>query len=951
MQAFRFNLLSNRQLLSILFVALVVLGVSLSTVPSQAQNTGSISGTIIDQKTGEPLIGTNILIKGTLLGAASDVDGSYRIANVLPGKYILVANYVGYYSKEEELSVVAGEEVKLNFALKTSALQMDEIVVTGTGYEVKKKELASSIATLNRDQIEAVPVQSIDHLLQGRVTGGTVSVNSGSPGTGSRVRLRGVTSANSSQTPVIYIDGVRVDNNDNFRLEQGTGGLQSSALSDILVGDIERIEVTKGGAASTLYGSEAASGVIQIFTQKGKAGAPRFNFKVEQGVNSPETKFVIEDFTKNELLNAGYFQKYSGSLDGGSEFMTYHLSGHVLESEGVVPKNDDRQFSFRAGLRAFPTEKIQIDFSSGLVRDNYERMFNSNAIADVYGAIESHGPDFFGADMDNEDRIALLQEYSLPDLTYATNRFTLGSTVTYDVSKYFSTRLTLGMDYRKSEERQFIPIAAQIVTSTPGGGLFRSDREYLTSTIDYAGTIKYPQAGFWTSAFTFGAQGFREDDRESQVTATEFGLPGTDDYDNAANLAPLENNQEVFSGGFYFNEQVGVKDRLFLNVGIRFDGNTAFGDDVSLQSYPKFGVAYTVSDESFWNNLPWGQLLNQLKARFSWGKTGSFPNPFTRDKTFNQGSFLQGVAANFGNPGDPSLKPEKTRTIEYGLDAALLDDRIGVEFSVFDEKTQDALLNVPSQPATGQGNQLRNVGIIENNGVEIGVNATVIDNKNFRFSLRGSYSTLHNEVTSLGGAQPFSLGGFSFLPQQVEEGKPVGVFETNKPVRDPVSGEFEGDFETVQELSPLADKYFSISANFVIMRNLQLNILGDGQSGGYSLNTGSVLRYFNGGEPQVNKVPAGYSFVTASHVFVEDASFFKIREISASYRMPRKYFNTNLTWFASLRNAFIFANNEDMDPELHGFTFGNLTQTDVGGINFFTLPPAREFRFGLQVGL
>jgi outer membrane receptor protein involved in Fe transport len=950
MHAIRFRLSEFQKSFRLLLLA-VAFGLFLTASVAQAQSTGSVSGTIIDQKSGESLAGTNVFIKGTNMGAASGVDGSYRIMNVPPGRYIISANYVGYHSKDEELSVVAGEDVKLNFSLKQSALQMDEIVVTGTGYEVKKKELATSIATLSREQIEAVPVLSIDNLLQGRVTGGSVNTNSGSPGTGSRVRLRGVTSVNSSQTPVIYVDGVRVDNNENFRLEQQTGGLQTSALSDILVGDIERIEITKGGAASTLYGSEAASGVIQIFTQKGKAGAPRFNFKVEQGVNSPYTKFVIEDFTKNELLSQGYYQKYSGSLDGGSEFMTYHMSGHVLESEGVVPKNDDRQFSFRAGLRAFPTEKLQIDFSGGLVRDDYERMFNSNAIADVYGAIESHGPDFFADGNTDEDRIALLNEYALPDLSYAVNRFTMGSTITYDMSKFFSTRLTLGIDYRKSEERQFVPIAAQFVTSTPGGGLFRSDREFLTSTIDYAGTIKYPQEGIWTSTFTFGAQGFREDDRESQVTATQFGLPGTDDFDNAANLAPLENNQEVFSGGFYFNEQIGIKDRLFLNAGIRFDGNTAFGDEVSLQSYPKFGVAYSISDEAFWSNLPWGQVLSQLKARFSWGKTGSFPNPFTRDRSFNQGSFLNGVAANFGNPGDPTLKPEKTRTIEYGLDAALLDDRIGLEFSVFDERTQDALLTVPSQPSTGLGNQLRNVGIIENNGIELGLTATVLDHRNFRFSLRGSYSTLENNVASLGGAQSFGLGGFSFLPQQVEEGHPVGVFETNHPIPDPVTGEFDGDFETRYVFSPIADKYFSLSANFVIMKNLQLNILGDGQSGGYALNTGAVLRFFNGGEPHANRVPANYGFDTASSVFIEDADFFKIREISASFRMPRKYFNTNLTWFASLRNAFTFARAEDMDPELSGFASGNVTQTDVGGINFFTLPPPREFRLGLQVGI
>ncbi|MFQ5603093.1 MAG: TonB-dependent receptor domain-containing protein [bacterium] len=930
---------------------LLFLGLFAAKNFANAQTNGTITGTIIDDRTGEALPGTNVFIKGTTLGSAADLEGTFTVRNVPPGNYTLIAAFVGYHSQEISVNVVANEETRVNFSLKISALQMDEIVVTGTGYELKKKELTTAIATINSDEIEASPVESIDHLLQGRIAGGSVNMNSGSPGTGTRIRLRGITSANASLTPVIYIDGVRVDNNDNFRLEQQTGGLQTSVLSDILIGDIERIEVTKGGAASTLYGSEAASGVIQIFTKKGKAGKAKATFKVEQGVNSPETKFVIEDFTKDEVLSSGYYQKYSASLDGGSEKLTYHLSGHVLDSEGVLPKNDETQYSFRAGVRTFPAEKFQIDFSAGLIRDDYERMFNNNAIADLYGTIEGFDSQFFGPNVTDEERKTLVREYSLPNLTYAVNRFNFGTTASWDPIKYFSTRLTLGMDYRKNEERQFIPIEAEIVTSTPGGGLFRSDREFLTLTIDYAGTIKYPMEGPITSTFTVGGQGFREEDRESQVSATSFGLPGTDDFDNAANLAPLESNQEIFSGGFYFNEQLGLWNKLFLNAGVRFDGNTAFGDEVDLEAFPKFGAAYNISDEAFWQKLPWNDILNQLKFRFSWGKTGSFPNPFTRDKTFTQGAFLQGVAVNFGNPGDASLAPEKTRTIEVGLDAALLNDRIGVEFTVFDEKTTDALFRVPSQPATGLGFQLRNVGTIENDGIELAINATVIESRNFRFSLRGSYSTLDNEVTSLGGAQPFSSGGFGFLPQRVEEGHPVGVFRTNKPVPNPETGELDGDFDTVFEFSPTADKYYSISANFTIFRNLELSVLGDGQSGANILNTGSVIRFFNGGEPQASKVPANYSFFTASHVFVEDASYFKIREINASYRLPQKYFGTQLTFFANIRNVLTFADNDDLDPELHGITNFNATSTDVGGLNFFTLPAPRQFRFGVLVGL
>ncbi len=932
-----------------LLIATVVSVWSLHPARGFAQVVGTIVGKVTDARTGEPLPGANLVVKNTRLGSASALDGTYKIANVPAGAQTITATFIGYHAQEVRVAVAANAQVSADFALKESVLEMGEVVVTGTGYELQKKELTTSISTINSRDIELTPVPSVDQLLQSRVTGGAININSGLPGTGSRIRLRGVNSASQSQTPVIYLDGVKLDNNDNFRLEQGTGGLAQNALADILVSDIDRIEVTKGGAAATLYGSEAAGGVIQIFTKKGKAGPARYSFKTEQGFNSPETKFVVEDFTKDAILETGYHQKYSAAVDGGSEVLTYHLSGYLFDSNGVLPKDGNKQYSFRAGFRALPNEKWQFDFSGGLVRDNFQRMLNGNAIADLYGAVESHNAQFFADGVTDAERRALVREYSLPDLTYNVNRYNFGVTALHDPARYFSQRLTAGMDYRKNEERQFIPIAAEGVTSTPGGGLARSDREFLTVTLDYAGTVKYPNSGNLTSVFTFGAQGFRQEDRESNVTATEFGLPGTDDFDNAANLAPLESNRQIFSGGFFFNEQIGFKGKLFLNAGVRFDGNTAFGDQVNLATYPKLGFAYNVSDESFWRDLPWGNFWNQLKLRTSWGQTGSFPAPFTKDKTFTQGAFLDDVAANFGNPGDDELAPEKTRTIEFGVDAALLNERVGVEFNVFDSKTIDALLNVPSDPATGLGFQLRNVGTIKNSGVELGINATIFNRRNFRFSLRGSYSTLNNEVTSLGGSQPFSIGGFSFLPQRVEEDKPVGVFRTTKPNDDPATSAKE--FDTVLERSPLADKYFTLGANLTIMRNLQLSILGDGQSGGYILNTGAVLRYFNGGEPQASLVPEGYSFSTASHVFVEDASFFKIREISASYRVPRSYFGAQLQLTASVRNVFTFADNKDMDPELHGFRTGSVTNVDVGGINFYTLPPPRQVRFGLQFDL
>jgi len=255
---------------------------------------------------------------------------------------------------------------------------------------------------------------------------------------------------------------------------------------------------------------------------------------------------------------------------------------------------------------------------------------------------------------------------------------------------------------------------------------------------------------------------------------------------------------------------------------------------------------------------------------------------------------------------------------------------------------------VPQDPSTGaELLQLRNVGTIENKGIEIGLNAVILDQRNFRLTLRGTFSTLDNEVTSLGGSQPFSIGGFAFLPLRIEQGHPVGVFRTNVPNDDPSTANvFE--FLPNQFLhSPVADKYYSVGINLTLLENINLSVLGDGQNGAQILNTGSVIRFFNGLEPQASLVPPGYNFTTASNVFIEDANYFKIREITASYRLPHRYFGSQISFNFSVRNAFIIAGNNDLDPELNGVRAGR--DVDVGGINFFTLSPPRQIRFGLTI--
>lgn len=925
---------------------MLLIGVLVFTSVATAQDvTGEIRGTITDVERGDALIGANVVVDGTNFGSASNLDGTYSIKGVPPGSYTVTARFVGYRLMSHSVTVSAGATVTQDFALSVSAVRMDEVVVTGQGTAIERRKLASPIETITAREIALAPVTSIDQLLQGRVPGMVSLTSSGQPGTGGRIRSRGVRSALSSQTPVIFVDGVRVDNQDNYRSARGSGGLVSSSLADILTGDIERVEVIKGGAASTLYGSDAANGVIQIFTKKGYAGIPKWTFTTTQGIDVPETRWVREPFTKDKVMKNGGFQSYTVGVTGGTDVATYSLGGRMQSAEGVVQKNNSKLYSMSGGMRSTVGEKTTIEFSAAYTNSRFGGMYNNNAIASPLGSTEDSTIQS-SPNPDSTLRIAFL-----PDLTEFVNRFTSGLTTRYNPLSFLTTRATVGIDYRKNEQRQFNPIEAAGWTSTPGGGLFRSDRDYLQISLDAAVTLSYPKEGDLTSTLTAGVQGFREEDRQSQATGTNFPVPGTDDFDNAATVSASESNQQLFQGGFYFQENIGIFNRIFVDLGIRMDGNSAFGKDVGMQSYPKAGIAYNISDEPMFSELlgPINEYFNSLKLRASWGVTGKFPPAFTRDRTFLANRFLNVGLISFSAFGNPDLKPEKTTTFEFGFDAGFLGDRISIQVSQFYETTKDALFTVGLEPTTGFANKLANVGEIQNSGFEFSIDAIPVSTPDVDWSIRFSYATLFNKVISLGGSAPFNIGGFAFLPQRIEEGYPIGVFRLNVPTG---GGAFNANVLD-RKYSPTPKYTGSISTSVTLFRDIRITAVGDYAYGHYVLNTGAVIRYFSGLSPEINRVPAGYNFTTASSVWVEKGDFFKLREISARYQVPAEYYEGfNLRGLAvnlSFRNIFTITPSKEFDPELHGVRAGRAL--DVGGINFFTLSAPFETRFGLEVNL
>ncbi len=933
------------RLVTVRLTLLVLAALLVCAVPSLfAQGvTGEVRGTVTDAEKGTPLVGANVILQGTNFGAATNLDGVYSIRNIPPGQYTVLVRYVGYRQQSRQVTIATNATATADFQLSVSALQLDEVIVTGQGTAIEKRKLPSPIETISAREVATAPVTTLDQLIQGRVPGMVSFNTSGQPGTAGRIRTRGIRSAFASQTPVIYVDGVRVDNQDNFRLQRGTGGLVTSSLADLVVGQIERVEVLKGGAAATLYGSDAAAGVIQVFTKKGFAGAPRWTFSTSLGIDEPETRWVIEPFTKEKVLKNGNFQQYTANVTGGSDVSSYSVTARMQSSDGVIEKNNSRYYNIGGGMRSQFGEKLSVEFSAGYTNSLYGGMYNNNAIASILGSSE----DSTFQRSSNAD--SLLRVALLPDHREVVNRFTSSATARYNPLSYLGTRFTVGIDFRKNEQRIFNPIEAASWTSTPGGGLFRFDRDFLTISLDAAATISYPKQGDIVSTLTVGVQGFREEDRQSQATGTNFPVPGTDDFDNAATVSAAESNQQLFSGGFYINENLGLFDRIFLDVGLRIDGNSAFGKDAGLQSYPKAGIAYNISDEEFW---PLKEYWNSFKLRASYGLTGKFPQAFTRDRTFAAGRFQNIGFVVFANPGDRNLKPEKTSTLEFGFDAGFLEDRVALQVTYFTETTKDALFTVAEQVTSGYASQLRNVGEIENKGLEISLNAVPISTADVDLSVRLSYSSLENKVKSLGGTPPFNIGGFAFLPLRVEEGQPIGVFRLNIPRPERGTGQYDANVVNHGK-SPTPKHTGSISATLTLFRDLRINALADYSYGGYVLNTGAVIRFFDGLYPEINRVPAGYNFATASEVWIEKADWLKVREISARYQLPTAYYENwgirSIGLNFSVRNVFAITPVQRIDPELHGLRSGR--QLEVGGINFFTLSAPREYRFGLDVSL
>ena len=909
----------------------------------------TVSGTVTDENN-QPLPGATVVVQGTNTGTTSDFDGNYQIS-ATQGQ-TLVFSYVGYATQNVVVSAATH-----NVSMQTDNA-LDEVIVTGQGSGIQRRKLSTTVDVLLEEDIEVLPGNQIDQLLQSTAPSAHIRLSSGQPGTASIIRTRGPISASSSTTPVIIVDGIRVDNlNSNPDLGIATGGANISALADIPVESIEKIEYIKGGAATTLYGADAANGVIQIITKKGKAGQSRSYFETRTSIISATKDFLKYDRTAEALFEPGIGQEYKVGFNGGSEKFTYNFSGSLYKDDSFNDINKQLKRSFSFGYGAELSEKLKYQGSLSYVNYESNLDYNANTSFSRFSAFEgaSRGnlDEMSEADWQTEKERAKTIGNAV-DVAFVTNRFTASNKFTYDAFKDIDVNLTFGVDYRTNNQQENQTNVFKIATGSVAAGttdeadLTRVIRNSFIATADLNFTHRGTLNDNFEFVTIFGGQFFRNTDRQTRVEGTG-GVDGTKSISYFPSISASDFILENANYGIYFLENVGFYDIAFLEFGGRLDYNTSAGENTEALFLPKIGATYNFSDHQFYKNSGVRDIVNFIKVRANYGVATNFAQAFSQDRTFALESFLNAPAFRFDNPGNQDLVSEEVHTTEYGIELGFLEGRINIGATRYSATTKDALFTPTQPPSSGLLNQIQNIGEIENSGWEFELNSTIISNEEHNLRFSASYNTNENLVTSSGGAAPFNVGGFTVIGSWVEEGQSLGYLRGTAAVK-----KSDGSYEFVANSDlgkSFAPKFGSISLNYS-WNNFNFFTSGDYQLDGKVVELSFLLRHLRGHDS--TGIPTEVSDSTSSpfnytNFFAFDSDFLKIRTIGLSYDFgPKINFLSNIKVGFTATNPFNWTKG-NFDPETTGSGIGNQNSFGSGSFVYGTESAPRTFITSLKL--
>jgi outer membrane receptor for ferrienterochelin and colicin len=970
-------------------MAAVMLCVALPATLVAQRATSTLRGTVTDAAGGQPLAGAQVFIPSSRQGAVTDERGQYAIASVAAGPITVRVRMIGYELAERTLTIADGQDASADFTLRRTALVLDATVVTATGAE-RTKQIGTAIATIDTAALGRTPMTDPQQILAGRAAGVTVMANSGQPGAGGTIRLRGINSVSQGNNPIIIVDGVRIFNG---RTPTTVGGRQSTLpLNDIDPADIERMEIVKGPAATTLYGTEASGGVIQIFTKQGTASKPVWSAQVATGFNNmghvgpkddPTGLFLNEcrgpnlvagDGTRFEdptcpasgsWLRNGPVQRYSLSVRGGSTSMNYYASGNYASEDGVIRTGGNTNGGFRGNFSFRPTTTLEFAFSSGYTKRDVRWVADGNNGNGLLLNV-SRGPysNFLGAGCSDPAVVCVNNGAILTSESNTTSdHYVTGVTVTYTPIEKLTNRFSVGYDDNNALATTVNPFGFPRV---PLGNIDWRTWNRKLITMDYAGTLRLSLGASLASTSSWGGQLFDSRRTQSDITASNFSGPGKPTLISASQRSVDDDiNERVVNAGFFLQEMVAWRDRLFVTGGMRMDGNSAFGSGFGLQLYPKVSASYVISEEDFWPR----QILETVKLRGAMGESGKAPGAFDAVRTWDP------VAGENGQPavtpsqlGNPNLGPERTREIEVGVDASALAGRIGVAFTYYRQHTFDALIGVRHSPSEGfSGAQLENVGELRNRGIELTLDADLLRRPDFTWHARLNLTKVKGSAVDLGGQ---SLTISSVMRTYVKEGYPVPSYWGKRVVNanefaDPVidSSAYLGSAYPTDIISP--------STSITFLKRFTLDVLGEFQRGGSLMNavgyqnaikgvwqpcyaTQAKLRdAANGNAAALNDVTALErarcsldATVRDYDYWIERSDFFKLRSVSLTYALPERLIPGVRAASITLsgQNLFTSTKYSGTDPEVT-----DTRDSSFGRRDYYNFPGFRTFLASARV--
>ncbi|MEQ9459957.1 MAG: SusC/RagA family TonB-linked outer membrane protein [Phycisphaeraceae bacterium] len=757
-------------------------------------------GTVRDAASQRPLEAVQVYIGGTGIGALTNAAGRFLLLNVPAGEATLVAEIVGYRAGTQTVTVTAGESTVANFGLQQTAITLNEIVVTGAGVATEKRKLGNTISTIDASSLDNAPITDFSQMIAGREPGVVALPSSGYTGEGAQIRIRGSSSLSQLNEPIIYIDGVRF----NGDAINGTGGSQGNAsrLDDIPPESIERVEILKGAAAATLYGTEASNGVIQIFTKRGRAGAPRFTAQAEfTGITVPTNRIEpLADFPRNatsaaaiqqawgvnvqpyevfqqdlvtRLLNTGFGQVYSASVSGGSDAFQYFVSGRFADEDGpynnqvfepvagLETENDTNQrLQTTANFTVIPSSKVRIGVSTLYAEVEQHVPDNAN---NIYGAFSSALMlQLRLADEQNQwgnPAFATVRE-NMHQLNNTQSSHFAGSTnIGFTPTDNFRLDGTFGLDFSSDDVEGFRPYRWNVdgfSGSTPDGNRSVTARRGKEITADLKGSWIQNFGDNLENTFLFGTQGFLSQRESAGGSGQDFPGPGLETLSALANESSFENWQRVTQIGGYLQDQLGINDWIFATVGGRWDANSAFGEDFETAFYPKASISIVPSQGLDWQS----DLLSTVRFRAAIGKSGLQPGAFDKFTTFSPLPSSEGPGVQPNNLGNDALKPEVSTEWEAGAEFGLFNDRASLDMTYWNRTVDDALV-ARQFPVTGgfTSTQLDNIGQMNAWGLEISARGTLIQREGLTLNVFANGAYTNEEITDMGGAPALKTGG------------------------------------------------------------------------------------------------------------------------------------------------------------------------------------------------